>query len=131
VEGSASRAAPDGGTAGAEHSENDSRLGIGGAGQPQDGVVSFHAVSLAQMVQQELPVTLGQVFTKRDVPRGMTVVATLDNRRLPTQVDKKATWDDGSLRHAVITVRLNSLAAGADPRITFEVVESTPQSSEI
>ena len=50
------------------------------------------------------PVTFGQVFRRGDVPSGHTLIAETDGQALPTQVDAKATWSDGSLRHAVITV---------------------------
>ncbi|HET7315394.1 hypothetical protein [Salinisphaera sp.] len=51
-------------------------------------------------------VTFGQVFKQGDVPDGRSVTAEVGGRAIPTQVDPKATWDDGSLRHAVITIRL-------------------------
>lgn len=54
----------------------------------------------------KVPVTFGQPFRKNDVPRGQTIQAYLQGRPLPTQTDIRTRNDNGSARHAVITVLL-------------------------
>ncbi len=64
--------------------------------------------------QVNAPITFGQPFAKGDVPSGYTLVAGDDfGNVIDIQVDKKATFKDGSLRHAIIsTVLNNSSSAG-------------------
>ncbi|AWN14316.1 hypothetical protein [Salinisphaera sp. LB1] len=57
-------------------------------------------------------VTFGQVFAKGDVGASQHVVAAVNGQVLPTQVDRKATWADGSVRHSVVTVQLPAPASG-------------------
>jgi hypothetical protein len=49
-------------------------------------------------------VTFGQVFAVGDVPAGSGLVALVDGRAVPLQVDVKATHADGSVRHAVLSL---------------------------
>lgn len=67
-------------------------------------------------------VTFGQVFADGDVGAKQQVVAMLDGKALPTQLDRKATWSDGSLRHGVITVQLDKPAAGKSRRLKLYAV---------
>jgi hypothetical protein len=67
-----------------------------------------------------IPVTFGQVFARGHVPAGATLVARTAGSgsvSVPLQVDAKATHADGSLRHAVITARIPSLAANGTQEI--------------
>ena len=82
--------------------------------------------------QTLVPVTFGQVFAPGDVPASASLAAALGSgATIPLQVDAKATHADGSLRHAVISAVLPSLAshqvetlglssapAGASPSLT-------------
>lgn len=77
-------------------------------------VVTDRVQSEGARAQTDLPVTFGQVFKAGDVPRGQTVTATLDGKPIELQVDAKATNPDGSLRHAVLTVRVPALGGRAD-----------------
>ncbi len=62
--------------------------------------------------QPNLPVTFGQVFARGDVAAGNGLSAQLaDGSQIPLQVDAKAFHADGSLRHAVLSAVLPSLAA--------------------
>jgi len=73
--------------------------------------------------QFNVPVTFGQVFRKGDVSSNSTLTGRLINgSTIPLQVDKKATYDDGSLRHAIITTILPSLEANENK--TLELVAS-------
>jgi hypothetical protein len=59
------------------------------------------------------PVTFGQVFRPGDVVAGAGIDARLGNgTTVPMQLDKMAAYPDGSLKHAVLTARIPSLAAG-------------------
>ncbi len=58
--------------------------------------------------QTNTPITFGQPFAKGDVPAGYTLVAGDDvGNVIDIQVDKKATFSDGSLRHAIISTILD------------------------
>ncbi|MEO6801037.1 MAG: hypothetical protein ABI178_13960, partial [Rhodanobacter sp.] len=72
--------------------------------------VTDSVVSQTTQTQSNIPVTFGQVFKDGDIPRNATVTATLGGRPVTLQVDAKATHADGSLRHAVLTVMVPSLA---------------------
>lgn len=76
-------------------------------------IVSVQAVSQSLHLQQSVPMTFGEVFRAGDVPAGTHLTATLRDQTIPIQVDRKATYADGSLRHAVITVVLPDLQASA------------------
>lgn len=60
-------------------------------------------------VSVSTPVTFGQPFAKGDVPFGAALIAR-DNygNLIPIQVDKKSSFPDGSLRHAVISVLMSN-----------------------
>jgi hypothetical protein len=62
--------------------------------------------------QSAIPLTVGQVFAKGDLKPGETVTATFKGVPTPVQADIKATHDDGSVRHAVISAMLPQLSAG-------------------
>lgn len=76
-------------------------------------VVTDHVVSTTAQAQAGVPVTFGQVFKSGDVPRGAALTASIDGRQVALQVDAKAHNSDGSLRHAVLTVRVPRLAGDA------------------
>ncbi|MGN6328300.1 MAG: hypothetical protein ACTHL5_05105, partial [Rhodanobacter sp.] len=76
-------------------------------------VVTNTVVSQAKQGQSLVPVSFGQVFKAGDVPAGKTVTASVDGQPVALQVDAKATYPDGSLRHAVITAMVSSLPGSA------------------
>jgi len=49
--------------------------------------------------------TFGQAFRKGDWPQGMGLTATHEGRGLALQTDVKARHDDGSVRHAILSLR--------------------------
>jgi hypothetical protein len=63
--------------------------------------------------QSNVPVTFGQVFAVGDVKKTDVLVGTLDGAKLQLQTDVKATYADGSVRHAIISAIVPSLKAGA------------------
>ncbi len=73
--------------------------------------VTIESLDVAEQVG--VPISFGQVFAIGDVRAGMTLEAALAGGEVvPIQVDAKASYADGSLRHAVISTRLDSLAGG-------------------
>src|SRR5690348_8816525 len=76
-------------------------------------IVTDHVVSESSQAQADVPATFGQVFKDGDVPKGATLTAALNGKPVILQVDAKATNPDGSLRHAVLTVMMPSLARNA------------------
>jgi hypothetical protein len=81
-------------------------------------ITSPKVVSSASSAQSQVPVTFGEVFRPGDVPSGATLIAKLsDGTTVPLQVDAKATHGDGSLRHAVLSLRIPSLAASGSTAV--------------
>jgi hypothetical protein len=67
-----------------------------------------------------VPVSFGQVFAQGEVIDPSILGARLsDGTQIPLQVDAKATHSDGSLRHAVVTVVLPSVAGNSSSAITL------------
>ncbi len=88
-------------------------------------LATIAVVSESSSAQSNVPVTFGQVFKQGDVPSGSTVTAKLTGgASVPIQVDAKATNTDGSLRHAVITLKVPSLAANATSSIILSSASS-------
>ncbi|MFB6260956.1 MAG: hypothetical protein ABEJ96_00335, partial [Thiohalorhabdaceae bacterium] len=74
---------------------------------------------------QDVPVTFGQGFAQGALGSDRTVAAlTESGTEVPLQVDRKATHDDGSLRHAVLTARLPEVLASGKP-VTLNLRKGT------
>lgn len=85
--------------------------------------VRFESTGTA--TQSGAPVTFGQVFTQGAVPPTSTLSGKLaDGTLVPLQLDVKAKHADGSVRHAVISAVLPTLAAG-QPQI-MSLVTAAP-----
>jgi len=82
-------------------------------------VVTDHVISQARHPQNHVSVTFGQVFKTGDIPRGTSLVAEVDGKPVPLQVDAKTSHPDGSLRHAVLSMVLSSLPGKADLPLTL------------
>ncbi len=90
-------------------------------------VTSFQVTNRSGNVQTNAPVTFGQVFRAGDVPAGMSLAASLsDGTSIPLQVDSKVTHADGSLRHALLTARIPSLAANETKNIQLSTSSTAP-----
>src|SRR6185437_10111191 len=83
---------------------------------------AISAVNLSNQTLQNVPMTFGQPFRAGDIPSGKTVAAYLGAQALPTQVDAKAKNSDGSMRHAVLTVQLPTLAPNASEKLSLRAV---------
>jgi hypothetical protein len=85
-------------------------------GSPPVGsaITSITVVNQSTAALTQVPVTFGEVFRDGDIPPGASLSASLaDGTRLPLQVDAKTTHADGSLRNAVLSTRVPSLASGS------------------
>lgn len=80
---------------------------------PPGTIAWTHLEKLSAEDCEMAPVTFGQVFRPGDLPGDSTLVAKHNGRTLPTQVDSRATNDDGSIRHAVVTIQVPCGADGA------------------
>lgn len=69
------------------------------------------------------PLTFGHVFKKGDVSSYVT--ATYNGNPVTTQCDVKATYDDGSVRFAVISIILPSIVANSSNNITLSTSTTT------
>lgn len=87
-------------------------------------IVTDHVVSQARHAQTSVPVTFGQIFKAGDVAKGETVVAMLDGRSIPLQVDVKARNPDGSLKHAVLTTFVPTLPGSASEPLALSASSS-------
>lgn len=74
---------------------------------------SVTAVNLSGSPAGAAAVTFGEPFRAGDIPAGNTIVAFMDGKPLPTQANIKARNPDGSVRHAILTVRLPRIAGNA------------------
>ncbi len=84
--------------------------------------------STSSTAQTNVPVTFGQVFAPGHLAANGSLSGRLDNgATVPLQLDIKAKHPDGSVRHAVISAVLPSLAAG-EVR-TMNLVRSTISSA--
>lgn len=84
--------------------------------------------STASDGQSDVPLSFGQVFAPGDVPQGSTLAGKLDDGSpVPLQVDVKARHADGSLRHAIVSLQIKSLAAGQQR--TLSLFKAAPRAT--
>ena len=83
-------------------------------------IVSVDVQNLQSGNQVNVPVTFAQVFAKGEIVNSSTLGAKLaDGSVLELQVDAKATHDDGSLRHAVLTTFIPNLQGNDTAEVTL------------
>jgi hypothetical protein len=109
----------DAGAGGAAAGGGTSDGGAGAGGAKPAAQIPVEIDNPGAAAASDAPVTFGQVFVDGDVPKGDTLVATAGGAPVPAQIDPKAYYPDGSLRHAVITLRPGSIAAGSSQAITL------------
>ena len=84
---------------------------LAAAAPPPAGTGDPLKVSVSNVAAEStgsVPVTFGQPFCQGDFPQGVRVSAS--GKSLPSQVDVKRRYADGSLRFAVISATLDQLA---------------------
>jgi len=67
--------------------------------------------------------TFGQVFRKGDWPKGKALVADIGGTRLPVQTDVKARHPDGSVRHAILSLRN---PGGSAAQLALRMADAAP-----
>jgi len=97
----------------------------GRAAAAERDIVEVHVRSLATQRQTDVPVSFGHVFRRGDVAPGNQVHVFLDGRFV--QLDRKRTYDDGSLRYAVLSLIVPELGAGESR--TLKLVAAPPRPS--
>lgn len=89
---------------------------------PGTGITSIQVQSQGSAEQSNVALTFGQVFKPGDVAAGAALMARdSSGAEVPLQVDSKATHADGSLRHAVLSTILPSLASGQTQALSLEI----------
>jgi hypothetical protein len=69
-----------------------------------------------------IPVTFGHVFKKGDIQPEHQLKVTSDNvSQIPFQLDKKAYYKDGSLRHGIISMIIPFISVGASKTFSLSV----------
>jgi hypothetical protein len=76
-----------------------------------DAVASFALVADGH-AQPERIVSFGQMFRDGTMPSGAAPSVTLNGAPAPAQLDAKAFYPDGSVRHGVLSVRVPAMAEG-------------------
>lgn len=75
--------------------------------------------STSSSTQSNVPVTFGQAFKQGAVGSGSTVVLKQGSTSIPTQLDVKTRYSDGSVQHGVISARVPSLPGGGSVPLTI------------
>lgn len=102
------------------------------SGSVAPGLTTLKIINQTTSAQTNVPVTLGHYFKVGDVPAGMNLSAKLsDGTSVALQVDKKATHGDGSLKHAVLTLKLANLAAGGSEILTLFTTTAAPTGTAV
>lgn len=78
-------------------------------------------------VQTNVPQTFGQVFKRGAVPSGTYVqLAPPTGAALPCQMDVKTRYNDGSVKHAILSAIIPSIGAQASVKYTIATTASAP-----
>ncbi len=121
--------------------------------QKTTSVVKLTIENTSGVLQNNVPVTFGQVFKEGEIPAGAPLAVRLFSSDvvfnngfeitsasqqvkaveslMASQIDKKATHADGSLRHAVITARIPALMANESQNIEIVTVSSLPPATPV
>ncbi len=95
-------------------------------------IVSFQVISESGSVQTNIPFTIGHTFKEGEVSEGSDIIARLSNGSvLPLQIDRKATHNDGSLRHAILSSHIPSLDGNSIETVMLSVGNNMPDASFI
>lgn len=81
---------------------------------PLGGIVAQLVIqSISTTAQSNVPFTVGHVFKRGDIDPGSILAGVTNGSEIPLQFDVKATHEDGSVRHAMVSGILPSLPSGA------------------
>ncbi|RED49875.1 cadherin-like domain-containing protein [Aestuariispira insulae] len=93
---------------------------------PED-VVGLRFDNNGSEVAGDGPITFGHVFKAGDIPAGTQLTATVNGVEVPVQMNVKATNDDGSVRHAILTV--DSPAINPGEGLDIQLSKGTPSTA--
>ena len=79
------------------------------------------AISPDNTIAANTVLTFGQVFPAGEIPAGQSVQATASGTALATQTDVKRRYADGSVRHAILSVRLPATTVGASAKASVSM----------
>lgn len=79
----------------------------------EEAIADFTITSDSAAVPAGRIVSFGQMFRKDSVRPGAPVSVLLNGKRAPCQMNAKALYPDGSVRHGVMTLQLPAMRAGA------------------
>lgn len=95
-----------------------------------DRIANVNVKDTSGSFRQNVQFTFGHVFKKGEITAGASVgVRLTDGTLVPSQTNIKATHDDGSLRHAIITIALPFLDVNESKALelfTSQPTESAP-----
>jgi Ca2+-binding RTX toxin-like protein len=94
-------------------------------------IVGFVLENTASTAQAAGIVTFGQVFVAGDVMPGAKLVALINGVETAVQMDVKALNDDGSVRHAILTLNAPAIAAGGSVEMMLKETASAPASTAL
>ncbi|WP_115937112.1 calcium-binding protein [Aestuariispira insulae] len=97
---------------------------------PSD-IVGMRLVNRGQQETRASLVTFGQVFVPGSLPEGSNLAAFTNGQEIPLQTDIKARNPDGSVRHAILTLRSPALAPGEATDVQLRRVNRKRQLSAI
>ena len=84
---------------------------------------------VGDLQKQNAPITFGQTFKKGKYPSDSKLVALINDETIPTQSDIKATHDDGSVRHAIVSLLIPEVT-NLEQEVSFSISDSTQQDIE-
>lgn len=93
-------------------------------------LTSVQLASTANTSQNDVPLTFGQVFAKGHFPAGAGLTGVLaGGTQIPLQVNVKASHNDGSVRHAIISTRVPQLNAGQTRTLNLASTTTPPDTA--
>lgn len=96
------------------------------ATNPAAAITTVSLASQAAVAQSNMPFTFGQVFAAGHLAKGASLTGRLDSgETLQLQVDAKAFHPDGSVRHAIISGIVPSIAAKQVRQMTLAPATGT------
>lgn len=88
--------------------------------QSSPGIVNVALQNAGAASLQAGVATFAQVFVQGDLPAGQALVARVNGVAVPIQMDVKARYEDGSVKHAVLSIERPPLDAGASVEVALE-----------
>lgn len=89
-------------------------------------ITSLNIIEKAGVSTSNYPLTFGHVFKKGDVTNSIRVLA--NGQPLTTQFDVKRHYNDGSVKHGVISVLIPNIAANSTVSLTIETTQTNHNS---